>query len=80
MASSDGSEASPDLQEGSCLDVTQYLLLFFIGLRGLTARAVRHCLLFHQGKSEQASAAMSGVKFLLSIVKFLITRINDNLE
>jgi len=52
MALSDGSEASPDLQEGSCLDVTQYLLLFFIGLRGLTARAVRHCLLFHQGKSE----------------------------
>jgi len=52
MASGGGSEACPDFYEGSCLDFTQFLLLFFIGLRGLTARAVRHWLLFHQGKSE----------------------------
>jgi len=37
-----------------CIDFTQFLLLFFIGLRGLTARAVRHWLLFHQGNREAA--------------------------
>ncbi len=47
-----GSKACPDLFEGSFLDVTQYFLLFFKGLHGLSARALRHCLLFHQGKSE----------------------------
>jgi hypothetical protein len=39
---------------GVSLDFTQFLLLFFIGLRGLTARAVRHWLLFHQGNREAA--------------------------
>ena len=52
MASGSGSEASPDLREGSCLDVTQYLLLFFIGLRGLTAMTVRHCLFFINRKKQ----------------------------
>jgi len=32
-----GSKACPDLFEGSFLEVTQYFLLFFIGLRGLSA-------------------------------------------
>ncbi len=35
-------------------DFTQFLLLFFIGLRGLTARAVRHWLLLHHGNREAA--------------------------
>jgi hypothetical protein len=52
MAFSGGSEALPRPFGGVSLDFTQFLLLFFIGLRGLTARAFRHWLLFHQGKSK----------------------------
>ena len=58
-----GSKACPDLFEGSFLEVIQCFLLFFLGLHGLSARALRHLDTFSSRKKYQIIFATGKNKF-----------------